>query len=154
MNGGPEMRPGQMYPLTGGTALFGLAVGLIGVAVTLGVVVLLKTLLGDGLMQRHSGAAAAMGAIIVGTQAMRDNPATGARWLKWLVAVVPVSAASAFGAAMAGLVTGLLPPALQNDVLGFMASVIGAFLGMLPAMYVILFRSRLFRRDANPPPEA
>lgn len=154
MSGDPEMRHGQMYPLTAGTVLFGLAVGLIGVAVALGVVVLLKTLLGEGLMQVHSGAAAAMGAIVIGTQAMKDDRATGARGLKWIIAVVPVSAASAIGAAMAGLVIGLLAPDFQNDVLGFMASVVGAFLGMLPAMYVILFRSRLFRRDANPPPEA
>ena len=154
MSGDPEMRHGQMYPLTAGTVLFGLAVGLIGVAVALGVVVLLKTLLGEGLMQVHSGAAAAMGAIVICTQTMKDCPATGARRLKWIIAVVPVSAASAFGAAMAGLVTDVLAPGLHNDVLGFMAAVIGAFLGMLPAMYVILFRSRLFRRDANPPPEA
>ena len=79
MSGDPEMRHGQMYPLTAGTVLFGLAVGLIGVAVALGVVVLLKTLLGEGLMQVHSGAAAAMGAIVICTQTMKDfrQPARG-----------------------------------------------------------------------------
>jgi ABC-type multidrug transport system permease subunit len=124
--------------------LFGLAVFLVGLAVTVCVAVLVHLFFGGDRLPAHFGASAMLGSILVSVNAMKDEPKGWARRRKWIVAAIPVSCASTLGAVIAGQIPGLLTPTLQGGVAVFLSAVFGAALATTPAIYLAIRRLKMF----------
>lgn len=134
---GGEHRPAGGVDLTWAGTLFGTAVALVGISAAVGAALLFGTV-APGVFAHGGGVGPAVGPIMLATQAMRAAPSRKTQCVRWLVASLPVAAASTLGAGLAGIAVDGAMPTAAIGFPDFIFLLIGGVLAAVPALALVL----------------